>query len=207
MGISIILRNNFDASFTQIKKMYQKLLFITLMLSGSMLYVSCSSDPCEAVTCVNGSCNEGICDCAEGWKGPSCSEIDYDFIGEYRSSSLSLAECPNPSDDFTRLTNEDNEICTTDAGITTCLEVLLRLEEDQTFFLNVILSRTNGSISTGDPTVTRGNYTISDNIVTLCENASVCNTMSLDMSQQILTWDQRPSSSTECAIRWELARQ
>lgn len=186
--------------------MYQK-LFVGFLFIGSLLYVSCFSDPCEEVTCVNGSCNEGICDCAEGWKGPFCSEVDYNFVGEFLSSSLSLADYPNSNNNITSQTNSDTEVCNTEDNVTTCVRVILRLEEDKTFFLNLIITRTNGPVSTGNPTVIRGNYTVSDDIATICEDDGACNTLSLDMSSQIITWDQRPSSSTECAIRWELTRQ
>jgi len=30
-------------------------------------------DPCEGITCVNGECINGICDCITGFDGPSCN--------------------------------------------------------------------------------------------------------------------------------------
>ncbi|MFT4566870.1 MAG: hypothetical protein ACI9FN_001831 [Saprospiraceae bacterium] len=59
---------------------------LTFLVSISLFIISCSSDPCETVTCVNGACNEGMCECEEGYKGVDCSEID--LKGVYFNSDL-----------------------------------------------------------------------------------------------------------------------
>ncbi len=181
-------------------------LFLSIILTAGLVVSSCSSDPCDDIICVNGSCNEGICDCAEGWKGPSCDEVDYNFIGEYRSTSIGSVTCPDGSADRFFATNSDNEVCVTEGEWTSCLSVLLRLEEDNSYFLNIISSRSNGVIRTGDPTVIRGDYTLSGNTALLCD-ASTCIQMTLDMTQKVITWDQSQGTATNCGIRWELTRQ
>jgi len=165
------------------------------------------SDPCDDIVCVNGSCNEGICECAEGWKGASCNEVDFNFVGEYRSTQFGLAECPNPNDEFTLETNNDNQVCNTANNVTSCLEVLLRFNDDGTYFLNVIEVTISGGITRGDPTVIRDTYTTNGNTATLLCDGNPCSSVSLDMTQQFATWDQRRSSSSQCAVRWELTRQ
>jgi len=57
----------------------------------SIFIISCS-DPCKDVDCgANGSCDEGICVCAEGYEGASCeTEIRGKFLGTYEGS---LAGC------------------------------------------------------------------------------------------------------------------
>ena len=182
-------------------------IYVVTMFFFSIFLFSCSSDPCEEVICVNGSCDEGICDCATGWKGPTCAEVDYNFIGEYRSSVIFLKGCPNSGDNGSRSADADNEVCSTTNGVTTCLSVLLRLEDDASFFLNIIFSQTDGTISTGDPTVTRGTYTISNNQVTLCDGQGTCSSMTLGMGQNVLAWDQIAPTSTACGVSWELTRQ
>lgn len=182
-------------------------IYRVIMFSFLMLMYSCSSDPCEDIACNNGSCNEGICECATGWKGPTCSEIDYNFVGEYRSSSISVFACPASEDNATRSTNADHEVCVVDNDVTTCLSVLLRLEEDMTYFFNIIISETNGTVTTGNPTVIRGDYTMSNNRISLCDSNGDCTEMTLDMDQMILTWTQVESTAAACGISWELSRQ
>jgi hypothetical protein len=47
-------------------------LLLTLTLSIP-LFNSCGS-ACDDVNCVNGKCNEGTCDCEEGWEGDLCDQ-------------------------------------------------------------------------------------------------------------------------------------
>ena len=52
-------------------------IFILLSLSIATIinHSSCKEDLCEAVICVNGDCNEGICDCIQGFGGADCSQM------------------------------------------------------------------------------------------------------------------------------------
>ncbi|GJM17208.1 MAG: hypothetical protein DHS20C13_25350 [Thermodesulfobacteriota bacterium] len=49
-----------------------KKLFMALLVIG--LSLGCGKDdPCENITCVNGFCANGDCNCDEGWTGSDCS--------------------------------------------------------------------------------------------------------------------------------------
>ena len=49
---------------------------LTLSVFGTVLYTSCSKDPCKGVTCNNGgTCNSGNCTCVTGYFGSSCDSI------------------------------------------------------------------------------------------------------------------------------------
>jgi len=180
---------------------------LVIVMTIAIGITSCSSDPCESVTCVNGNCNEGICDCAPGFMGPACDQIIYNYVGEYRSTILSQVGCPNSSENFSVNTNSDNQVCVTIDNTTTCLEVLFRLEDDNTFFLNIITTTIQGSLRVGKPSVTRGTYTTSENEIRLCNDSNACEDMFLDMSQSTITWLQLPPSSNNCGIEWVMTRQ
>ena len=61
------------------------LLLASVMVAGGYLYFDdiksmISPDPCEAVVCQNGgTCNEGICDCPDGYSGENCEIQDLCF--------------------------------------------------------------------------------------------------------------------------------
>jgi hypothetical protein len=48
---------------------------------------SCQNDPCEAIECQNGgSCNEGVCECPEGYEGAFCQNLNsQQHFGEYHT--------------------------------------------------------------------------------------------------------------------------
>ena len=50
-----------------------KCLIYALMVSCIALSSCGKDDPCENISCVNGDCDSGICDCDEGWQGPDCN--------------------------------------------------------------------------------------------------------------------------------------
>lgn len=77
------------------KKSILKSLAGALMIAGlfSTTLTSCS-DPCKDVVCENaGTCNEGICECAEGYEGSSCeTEIRAQFIGSYTGAGTVVCD-------------------------------------------------------------------------------------------------------------------
>lgn len=76
-------------------KILKMLCLFTLFLGTTMYTTSCS-DSCSA-TCENGgTCNDGTCDCAEGYEGESCADESRDkFVGNWAYSgqgSCSVAQ-------------------------------------------------------------------------------------------------------------------
>lgn len=63
------------------KKLNLLVLLSGLLIGGSFV-TSCN--PCKDVDCVNGTCNEGDCDCDDGWEAADCTtEKRTKFIGDY----------------------------------------------------------------------------------------------------------------------------
>jgi hypothetical protein len=55
---------------------------IPAFLGLLMVLVACKSDPCEDVSCVQGDCQEGVCNCAAYYEGESCdTESRTKFLG------------------------------------------------------------------------------------------------------------------------------
>ena len=61
------------------KKYFTPLFAVFLLLTSTALFFSCEKepvDPCATITCVNGYCVNGACDCFPGYSGPSCANED-----------------------------------------------------------------------------------------------------------------------------------
>ena len=59
-----------------LKSSLQKAFIFPMTLWGLLLCVSCS-DPCKNVECENGgTCNDGSCNCPEGYSGAQCEIFD-----------------------------------------------------------------------------------------------------------------------------------
>jgi len=59
--------------------MNTKLLSIFMLIFAVAIFTGCEDDVCEEmmVECgVNGQCNDGICECDEGWTGVSCDRVE-----------------------------------------------------------------------------------------------------------------------------------
>ena len=69
----------------------KKILF-AFLTAGMFVFSSCA-DECKDVTCENGgTCNEGVCECAEGYEGDACeTETRAKFLGNYTVSSSCAA--------------------------------------------------------------------------------------------------------------------
>jgi hypothetical protein len=58
---------------------FQRLVFVAVSAATLFTFSSCEKepiDPCATVTCVNGDCINGACDCYPGYSGPSCANED-----------------------------------------------------------------------------------------------------------------------------------
>jgi len=62
-----------------------KFLILSISIFLLLLLQSCKKDPCETVLCENsGTCEEGICDCLDGYEGSTCAILWRDkILGEY----------------------------------------------------------------------------------------------------------------------------
>ncbi len=69
-------------------KNLKQILLGAAFASATIIFTlsSCSEDNCEDVVCQNGGiCNDGICDCAAGFKGTNCETLlNEKFRGTYR---------------------------------------------------------------------------------------------------------------------------
>ena len=69
----------------------KSLITIFVLLTAILFIPSCSSDPCEEISCLNGGiCTEGTCDCPPGWSGDDCSVVDFDFVGKAFDTRMCL---------------------------------------------------------------------------------------------------------------------
>ncbi len=54
-------------------KLLLLVVILMIMFLGSIVYSSCTKDPCSGVTCLNGgACGGGTCDCPVGYSGTQC---------------------------------------------------------------------------------------------------------------------------------------
>tara|TARA_B100000963_G_scaffold302195_1_gene275035 strand:- start:170 stop:838 length:669 start_codon:yes stop_codon:yes gene_type:complete len=52
-------------------------IIIFLLVFALLQLNSCKKDPCETVICLNGGvCNDGLCDCPDGYSGTQCETYD-----------------------------------------------------------------------------------------------------------------------------------
>jgi EGF-like domain len=57
-------------------KTYIYLILFACLALGTVIYSSCSKDPCSGVICLNGgSCAAGKCICASGYTGETCRDL------------------------------------------------------------------------------------------------------------------------------------
>lgn len=59
-----------------------KILMVALALfTGVATFTSCEDDPCDDTICNNGGlCVEGDCNCADGFGGATCDDLDRDVV-------------------------------------------------------------------------------------------------------------------------------
>lgn len=98
-----------------------KSTFITIItllgLSTTLFLSSCVQDPCVDLLCQNGGqCNDGYCECIEGYEGSECEiKTASRFVGEYKGS-LRCDQFPIDFTDVTINLHEEPNIITLTMG-------------------------------------------------------------------------------------------
>ncbi|MFY0672654.1 MAG: hypothetical protein JXQ87_04595 [Bacteroidia bacterium] len=83
-----------------------KYFSLLIALTLSIPLINSCGNACEDVNCVNGDCNEGICDCELGWTGDLCDEEVEPFS---INVSMMTIEKFNAMDGSREWDNEDDD--------------------------------------------------------------------------------------------------
>jgi len=104
---------------------------LSVFLFTLLLLASCSSDPCEEVTCLNGgTCDDGSCDCPDGWTGTDCSVYDFDYVGDYTAKALTFADCNDASEEGSLQADANDRFCFNAANNSrNCSRLVLELNQ------------------------------------------------------------------------------
>jgi len=136
---------------------------ISLILFFTFFIISCSSDPCEEITCVNGACNDGSCLCEDGYLGSSCDEID--IVGTFFLSSVRSDPNTNCSQQYLDYNPQlKGEALCDDLG---CSTLSYTFNSDMTIIRTVIEYEedANGNLIEGFKFNREGTYEVSGNSV------------------------------------------
>lgn len=122
----------------------------------------------------------------------SCKKEDepVDYTGTYKAVRL-RSECTETSKNVSR--NFDavsGELCNTVTGGQDCFNLTLTLNADLTYTLQTRIReiRANGGLVTIKPATDKGNYTVSDQTLTLCTPGNSCITMKATTTSGELDW-------------------
>lgn len=199
-----------------------------------LFIVSCSSDPCEGVSCINGSCVDGTCQCEEGFTGASCNELacvngvetngscqclngffgtlcDEDYFGTF---ALSLLSAPTCDPDYF-ITPEGstpdrlgNRICFENGAVQSCFEYGLVLSPDFTF--TKICERFDISDDGSEEMVAQWNptgiFSINGTELLLEYSDGGDNTLSLEDGKIVWRYSSVIDSGTTCSLRDEYTK-
>ncbi len=151
------------------------------------MLIGCS-DPCSKVECINGSCTDGTCACSEGWQGNKCDERIYRYTGSWIMSALVAKNCSNPRTS----TTSTGQLCTAPTGNRLCLKLTIEITDDNRLVMRTVTDTYSGGggIRSTQTGVTRGSYTISNNMLAFCpdNNPSMCDRFMIDDNSSKLTW-------------------
>ena len=188
----------------------KRLITIIIGLTVLLFIPSCSSDPCEEISCLNGGiCTEGICDCPPGWSGDDCSVVDFDFVGRFTSTSFSLTECTDVSNNRIIAADSNNEYCIVNADNNQeCLRITLILEENNQARFIQVENLTIGGIQFSTPTIFEGTFTTSDELISFVveDNAGTLEFTVTD-DRTGIEWIQSNSAGDGCEITHSMPRE
>lgn len=178
-----------------------RLLSVTLLIALCILITSCSSDPCEDVVCQNGGvCNEGSCDCPDGWSGADCSTYDFEYVGSYRVERYTNTSCNDALDNGTFNINSEGLFCLTqDANNRTCWTRNMTFNANGTWTFALRTIEESGGIELSNIDMFSGTYTTNAEIINLFVDGSdeeVIFEVAQDRTH--LIWANRPSPTIGC---------
>ena len=139
-------------------------LFIVVFTTSFLTFNSCKKDPCSGISCGNGVCFNGSCNCNAGYEGAACQTLSTDkFCGNYSGAST-----PDNSGQGNDVSISDlyssstvNQIRITGIGYTQWSNVFTKLYDFQSY-VTATIGLQNGAISIVNQTISSGveNYTI-----------------------------------------------
>lgn len=186
------------------------LLFTVFSLS---LLSSCSSDPCESVTCANGGvCMDGTCDCPDGWTGADCSQFDFTYTGTFVSKYLSITDCNDASGnrDRSRTSDENNYFCADQSdGSTYCIRLKLEVNSDNTYKFILVERTIRGALTLSSPDILEGQYNIGNTEIELCDDSGSCFSLRVNQERSgyLLTLPTSTTAQDGCKLTYELIRE
>jgi len=175
---------------------------LSVFLFTLLLLASCSSDPCEEVTCLNGgTCDDGSCDCPDGWTGTDCSVYDFDYVGDYTAKTLTFADCNDASEEGSLQADANDRFCFNAANNSrNCSRLVLELNQDNSALFIIINTKVNGSIESSNPTRITGTYTTDAEAITFTDSSGNRTQFTVNEDRSGLTWVESTVASTGCNL-------
>ena len=188
----------------------KKLIYLFMALTTFAFITSCSSDPCEDISCFNGGiCVEGTCDCPDGWSGIDCAVFDFDYEGRYSSTTFVISSCNDSDRNGSFSANGEDEYCLVNSdGEEECLRITLILEANNAARFVQVNSINTGSIRFSTPTVFTGSFTTDNETITFIadDNAGSLEFTVLD-DRSGISWIQSASSTDGCVVTHTMSRE
>jgi len=155
------------------------------------MLTSCSSDPdpCDDITCVNASCDLGVCNCDQGFYGSNCDVTSLE--GFYFLTGVRMESCPLYAKEYNLNAAEGSTlVCGLNhKNIELCFSNAMTLYDDGTmnWIRSITLDNGDGTVNTRFLEFKKGIYAAQgeDMVVTL-ENGDIRN---IKIEKGEMTWD------------------